>query len=105
MNKQLYGRHGYLNAVTGKGDELRSILVSASKLMLGTSFCRMYMVSEDAENPDRIWVTEVWKSKEAHQSSLKDPEVLALIQRALPILDGSPEKGQEFHVIPETING
>ncbi len=63
----------------------------------------VYMVSEDPDNQDKIYVTEVWESKEAHANSLKDPEVLALIQKALPILDGSPEKGQEFHVIPETI--
>lgn len=46
-----------------------------------------------------MWVTEVWDSKEAHDNSLQDEEVRSLISKAMPLLDGEPERGFELDVI------
>lgn len=100
MNK--YGLHGKLQATEGKGDELASILLEASKLVSGAKGCHLYLVSKDKENKDSIWVTEVWESKQDHDNSLKAAGVSELISRAIPILAGPPEKGLELEVIGGT---
>ena len=94
-----YGLHGSLKAKKGKGDELASILVEASQLVSQTKGCLLYVVSKDSQDKDIIWVTEIWDTKADHDNSLKEPAIRSLISTAMPILGGTPEKGQELEVI------
>ncbi len=94
-----YGLHGKLKATAGKGEELASILKEASALVSTAKGCHLYMVSQDLKDGDAIWVTEVWDSKEDHDQSLHIAGVRELISKAIPILDGQPEKGVELAVI------
>lgn len=94
-----YGLHGKHKALDGKGEVLTSILLDASQLMSKAKGCDLYVVSMDVNNTDCIWITEVWDSKEDHDNSLNIRGVKELISRALPILDGTPEKGQELVVL------
>ena len=94
-----YGYVGKLAAKDGKGDELAAILLEAANLMSSTPGCLVYLVSKDAKNPDLIWVTEVWTTKDAHDASLQAEAVRALIARAMPLLDGGPEPGLELDVV------
>ena len=41
--------------------------------------------------PNTVWVTEAWGSREAHDASLQDARIRVLIERAMPLIDGSPE--------------
>ena len=97
MNK--YGLHGVLKAKKSKGDEMASILLDASKLVGKAKGCSLYIVSRDSQNPDNIWVTEVWETKGDHDNSLKNPSVRALISKVMPLLGGTPETGQEFQIL------
>ena len=97
MNK--YGLHGKLKAVKGKGKQLSSLLLQASSLMSNAKGCQLYLVSIDKKDTDSIWITEVWDTKKHHDDSLNFPGVEELISKALPILDGAPEKGQELEVL------
>lgn len=94
-----YGLHGKLTAKEGKGDQLASILLEAAKLVGQAKGCHLYLISKDKEDPNAVWVTEVWNSKEDHGESLKLPEVRALIGQAMPILDGMPTGSQELEVL------
>jgi len=42
----------------------------------------------DPADPDALWITEVWDSKESHQASLALPSVQATIQKARPLIAG-----------------
>ena len=95
----MYGLHNSLLANEGQGDALADILVQASKMMTSSISCHAYIVSRSKANPDQIWVTEVWDSKESHDASLQDPEVRSLIARAMPILKEMPQPGQELDVV------
>ena len=95
----LYGLHGKLTAQDGKGPQLSKILLEASALMQSAQGCHMYMVSIDPENPDAVWVTEIWESKEDHGNSLSINGVKELIGQAIPILEGRPQKGQELKIL------
>ena len=86
-----YGLYGKFQAQAGKGKELGEILLKAANLMENAKGCRLYIVNKTADNPDGIYVIEVWDSKEDHDNSLKLPGVRELITQAMPILDGKPE--------------
>ena len=86
-----YGLYGKLQAQAGKGKELGEILLRAAKLMEKAKGCILYLVNKTADNPDGIYIIEVWDSKEDHDNSLKLPGVRELITQAMPILDGKPE--------------
>ena len=47
-----------------------------------------YLVSVGVEEPDSVWVSEVWTSKAAHDDSLNFPAVQAAIGKARPIIGG-----------------
>lgn len=97
MNK--YFLHGKLKAKVGQGDQLAGILLKASDLVSTSKGCRLYIVSKDNNDPDAVWITEVWDTKQDHDDSLKNDSVRALIMKAMPLLDGQPEKGQQLEMI------
>lgn len=83
-----YGLIGQMLSTPGKRDELVAILTQATGGMPG---CLSYVVALDSANPDAIWITEVWNSRESHAASLKLPAVRAAIARARPIIAGFPQ--------------
>lgn len=94
-----YGLHGCLTAKAGEAIALSRILLQAAKLMEKTKGCELYMVSVDKDDPNAIWVTEIWKSKTDHDASLKQEAVRDLIAKAMPLLDDAPQKGQELNIL------
>ena len=40
------------------------------------------------EDPDSIWVNEVWRSEADHDASLTDERTRATIARAMPLIAG-----------------
>jgi quinol monooxygenase YgiN len=101
-NSTKYALHGKLVAQQGKGKELAQILLNASSLMKSAIGCHLYVVGVNQDNPDEIWITEIWESKEDHANSLNVPGVRELIGKAIPILNESPEKGQEWKILGGT---
>ena len=97
MNK--YGLFGKLQAKPGKGEELGMVLLEAAKLMENARGSVHYLVCKEAGDPDRIWIMEVWESKEDHDDSLKFPGVQELIIRAMPLLDENPTGGLTLEVL------
>ena len=85
MEDALYGLIGQLQAAPGKRAELVAILREASAAMEGNL---LYLVAEDLGDPDAIWITEVWRTREDHLASLKPAAVQAAIARARPLIAG-----------------
>ena len=83
--KPMYGMLGRMTAVAGKRDALLAILLESSVGMPG---CLSYIVAKDLKDPDALWVTEAWESKEHHAASLGLPQVQAAIARARPLMVG-----------------
>jgi quinol monooxygenase YgiN len=80
----MYGLIGKMRAVPGKRDELVAILLDVGAM----PGCRSYIVAADPNDPDAIWVTEIWTDKESHSASLQIPDVRAAIAKAMPIIAG-----------------
>ncbi|PBQ33464.1 antibiotic biosynthesis monooxygenase [Sphingobacteriaceae bacterium] len=94
-----YLLHGKLKAKEGKGEELSSILLEAAQTLTAAKGCDLYAIGKDANDTDSVWVTEIWHTKEDHDNSLKLESVRSVIMKAMPILDGMPQKGQELEIV------
>jgi quinol monooxygenase YgiN len=81
----------------GKGHELVELLRGAATDLEDFEACLLYLVSQEAENTDSVWVSEVWVDAASHAASLEHPHVRAVIERALPLLAGPPEA---LHLLP-----
>jgi quinol monooxygenase YgiN len=71
---------------------LAGLLLQAAEQLEKNPDCLLYAVGLAEEDPNGIWVTEVWGSKEAHAKSLEPEEVRALIQEARPLIAGFGER-------------
>jgi quinol monooxygenase YgiN len=86
-----YGLHVRFTTRAGQGDALASILLDAAHGLDGVDACLLYLVSQAPDEPDTVFVTEVWTDRDAHDASLRDDGSRALIERAMPLLAGPPE--------------
>lgn len=81
----MYGRIGKLTAVPGQRAALVAILLRGSSDLPG---CLSYVVAEDADDEDTIWVTEVWDSAASHRASLDQPSVREAISEGRLLIAG-----------------
>jgi quinol monooxygenase YgiN len=88
---------GTLETVPGKRDLLVEILTRRTA-DLEQAGCLLYEVGVNEENPDTVFVAELWTSAQAHQASLNLDSVQAAIQEARPLLSGRMD-GFRFDVV------
>ena len=92
-------RYGYLATMRtrpGRRDELVKILLGGEE-GLREAGCELYVVGTAADDPDTVWVYEVWLSEAHHHASLDLPQTRAAIAAAMPLLTGE-RTGQELAV-------
>ena len=94
----MYGMNGILVAQPNQRDKLVAVLIEAAALAGQMPGCDLYAVAVDLSNEVTIQVTELWESKEAHDESLKEEKVRALIADVMTLIGGPPQ-GAEMHVI------
>lgn len=87
----MYGLIGRMMAVPGKRDELAAILLDGTGSMPG---CLSYVIAADPTNPDALWITEVWDSRDSHAASLKLPGVQAAIAKGRPLIAGFDSRSE-----------
>ena len=94
----MYAMTGKLTAQAEQRGALEAILLRAADLVGGMAGCRLYAVAEEADAPDSVWVLELWDDQAAHDASLQDAGVRALITEAMPLLSGVPQ-GNTLRVV------
>lgn len=90
----MYGLIGKMKTAAGQRATVIEHLLQGIQSMPG---CLSYIVAEDPADPDAIWITEAWDSKESHQASLALPEVQQAIRLARPLIVGF---GERFETVP-----
>jgi quinol monooxygenase YgiN len=80
----MYGLIARIKAVAGKRTELAAVLVQDGSM----PGCLSYVVAEDPNDADALWVTEVWVDQAAHRASLQLPAVQAAIAKGRPLIAG-----------------
>ena len=98
-----YANVGALGVRAGKRDELVAILTRRSDALSEVG-CLLYEVGTNDDEPDTVFVVELWESAEAHQASLKLESVRAAIAEAMPILSGEMG-GYRFTVAGSPLRG
>jgi len=78
---------GTLGSAPGRRDELVDLLTRRSDRLAEVG-CLLYEVGVSDEQPDTVFVMELWESAEAHRASLALPDVQASIAAARPLLSG-----------------
>ena len=95
-----YLLHGKLLAKAGQRTALADILLAAAAILEAQAEgCRLYAIGQAADEPDAVYITEIWDSQAEHDASLQLPEVRALIGQAMPLLAEMPTGGQSLKVL------
>jgi quinol monooxygenase YgiN len=97
--KRMHGLIGKMKVNPGQRDTVVGYLLEGVKSMPG---CLSYIVAHDPLDPNAIWITEAWDSKESHRASLSLPAVQQAIARAKPLIAGF---GERFETEPVGGNG
>ena len=92
-----YGLFGKIVTHPGQRDALVANLLRGSARMSSVPGCRLYVINTSPTEPDAVWVTEIWDSKEAHDGSLAIPWIRELITESRPLMASF---GERFEVTP-----
>ena len=87
--------YALLNRLTTKPGQRGSVvelLIGSGKVFEADPACLLYLVTEPTDDPNLIWVIDLWTSGEAHSQALKAPELRPFIDKAMPMLEGMPEQ-------------
>ncbi|RII41573.1 antibiotic biosynthesis monooxygenase [Galactobacter valiniphilus] len=94
---------GTLGTKPGKRDEVVAILTRRNP-QLESAGCLLYEVGTNDDEPDTVFVAELWTSAEAHQASLSLDTVREAIAEAMPLLSGQMG-GDRFTVAGSPLRG
>jgi quinol monooxygenase YgiN len=83
-----------LTAKPGQRPRVVEILLESGKLFDDNPACLLYLVSEANDDPDLVWVIDLWTSRQAHTEALQAPELRPFVEQAMPLLEGMPEQIQ-----------
>lgn len=87
--KSMYGLIGKMKTHPGKRDALAAILLEATQAMPG---CLSYVIANDPQDADALWITEIWASAEEHKASLGLPAIKAALLAGRPLIAGFGER-------------
>ena len=83
----VFANTGTLGTVDGRREELVSILTRRNDA-LREAGCLAYEVGVNDDEPNTVFVVELWESAEAHRASLELAAVREAIAEARPLLTG-----------------
>lgn len=64
-------RPGKAVARPGNGEELARLLLEAARELDHDPGCELYLINHQADDPDLIWVTELWRSQADLDASIE----------------------------------
>jgi quinol monooxygenase YgiN len=80
-----------MEALPGKGSVLAGKLLTVAEGMRAAPGCELYVVNLSADEPDIVWVTEVWSDEAASDRALSGDLGEAGIGDVIALLAGPPE--------------
>ena len=81
-----------LTAKPGRRDRVVEILVESGKLFDDNPACRLYLVAESADDPNLIWVADLWTSEQEHAHALEVPAMRPFVEECMPLLEAMLEQ-------------
>ncbi|QBD75410.1 antibiotic biosynthesis monooxygenase [Ktedonosporobacter rubrisoli] len=90
--KQYYAQHVKATVKPGKRDELIQQLQQLSaELLTRASGCIYYLIST-TEEPDVLWISELWTSKEAKDAIAMKPESAKGMKELMPLITSMTDR-------------
>jgi quinol monooxygenase YgiN len=89
------GRYVMMKAREGQGSALAEALLRVAEGLRATPGCLLYVINRAHDEPDVVWVNELWQSQDAIDASLEALETeagQAQMAEVMGLLDGSPER-------------
>src|ERR1700733_15819968 len=90
-----FGRNVKFIAQPGRGEELAERLLQAADSLSDTPGCELYVINRVADEPDVVWVTELWLSQDALEASLEQlraGDAQAQVAELQALLAAPPER-------------
>lgn len=69
----MYGLIVKLTSAPGRREELITMMGGEDSHTVAG--CLSFVVAEDSDNEDVLWITEVWESQSSHEASLGAPKI------------------------------
>ncbi len=85
------GRYVRMVAHPGQGGALAATLLRVAEGLRAAPGCELYVVNASADEPDTVWVTEVWADEAASDRALSSDLGEVGIGEVLELLAGPPE--------------
>ena len=92
MSSPTFALLNKLTAKPGRRDEVVAILLESGRLFEKNEACQLYLVTVANDDPDAIWVVDLWSTREEHAEALKDPALRPYVEQAMQALEGRPEQ-------------
>ena len=89
--EQYYAQQVKTIAKPGKRDELIGLLRNSIEVLERTPGCIYYLVNTTDE-PDVIWIWELWTSKEAKDALATSPETTQAMRALLPLIASTTDR-------------
>lgn len=86
----MFSVYGRMVARPGKRDELIAVLLDGFRASREGGLLA-YSINALFDNPDTIWLTQLWIDKEAHDATTRCERVAAASRQVLPLLAQQPE--------------
>lgn len=87
-----HGFHATMTAQPGKGDAVEQLLRDAVKTGPAShEDCVVFLIGRSASNPDVVFVTEGWTSKEAHDRVFASDQAKTLVAGFEALLTGESQ--------------
>jgi quinol monooxygenase YgiN len=88
-------RYVKMTAEPGRGDALAAAMLRVADSLTDTPGCDLYLVNRSADAPDEVWVTELWRSQDAVDTSLRELQTEAgrvQLAEVMGLLAGPPQR-------------
>jgi quinol monooxygenase YgiN len=97
-NENMFSVYGRMTALPGKRDELIAVLLDGLRAGGDDSGLLSYSINTAFDDPDTIWLTQLWVDKEAHDATTRS-EPVAAASRAVPALLAKQPEGFYGHAV------
>ncbi|HEX7298058.1 MAG TPA: antibiotic biosynthesis monooxygenase [Solirubrobacteraceae bacterium] len=90
------GRYVKITAKAGQGDVLAGRLLEVADGLRATPACELYVVNRAPDEPEVVWVTEIWSSQAELDASLQTEEAKAAIPEIMALVEST----ERIDVVP-----
>jgi quinol monooxygenase YgiN len=80
-------RYGKATAKEGRGGELAELLLAAAADLEADPGCELYLINRQADRPDVVWVTELWRSQADLDASIEQVSGSDRVAEALAMVE------------------